>query len=185
VAAGSYDIITVGGGIAACSLARAMAERGAKVVVLEREKQFRDRVRGEAVVSWGVAEASELGICRLLKETCAHDVPYVESGSGSRDLRATTLQQSPLLSFPHQVMQETLLAAAENAGAEVRRGRTYEQFRLGRCRTPLRRTASAQFSRMPRGGELAAHPLSGSLTAISGIAGQSHAADCRGSHTRS
>lgn len=127
----SYDIITVGGGIAASSLAKAMAERGARVLVLEREKQFKDRVRGEAVVSWGVAEANELGICRLLKEKCGHDVPYVEAGSGLRDLRATTLHQLPLLSFPHQVMQETLLSAAESAGAEVRRGVSVEQIECG------------------------------------------------------
>ena len=88
MAARSYDIITVGGGIAASALARAMAERGAKVLVLEREKQFKDRVRGEAVVSWGVAEANELGICGLLKEKCGHDVPYVEAGSGLRDLQS-------------------------------------------------------------------------------------------------
>ncbi|HXY51803.1 MAG TPA: NAD(P)/FAD-dependent oxidoreductase [Terriglobales bacterium] len=131
MAARSYDIITVGGGIAASTLAKAMAGRGAKVLVLEREKQFKDRVRGEAVVSWGVAEANELGICRLLKEKCAHDVPYVEAGSGLRDLRATTLQQLPLLSFPHPVMQETLLAAAENAGAEVRRGVSVKQVERG------------------------------------------------------
>lgn len=131
MAARSCDIITVGGGIAASSLARAMAERGARVLVLEREKQFKDRVRGEAVVSWGVAEANELGICRLLKEKCAHDVPYVEAGSGLRDLRTTTLHQLPLLSFPHQVMQEVLLAAAENAGAEVRRGVSVEQIECG------------------------------------------------------
>ena len=126
-----YDIITIGGGIAASSLARAMAERGAKVLVLEREKQFKDRVRGEAVVSWGVAEANELGICSLLKEKCAHEVTCVEAGSGLRDLRATTLQKLPLLSFPHQVMQETLLAAAENAGAEVRHGVSVEQIECG------------------------------------------------------
>lgn len=122
MAARSYDIITVGGGIAASSLAMAMAGRGAKVLVLEREKRFKDRVRGEAIVSWGVAEANELGISCLLKGKCAHEVPHLESGSGLRDLRTTTAQQVPLLSFPHQVMQETLLAAAENAGAEVRRG---------------------------------------------------------------
>jgi menaquinone-9 beta-reductase len=127
----SYDIVTVGGGIAASSLAKALAERGARVVILERERQFKDRVRGEAVVSWGVAEANELGIGRLLKEKCAHVVPYVEPGSGLRDLRATTLQQLPLLSFPHQVMQETLLAAAENAGAEVRRGVSVAQIECG------------------------------------------------------
>jgi menaquinone-9 beta-reductase len=133
MAARSYDIITVGGGIAASSLAKAMAERGAKVLVLEREKQFKDRVRGEAIVSWGVAEANELGISHLLKNKCAHDVPYVDAGAGSplRDLRTTTLHHLPLLSFPHQVMQETLLAAAENAGAEVRRGVSVEQIESG------------------------------------------------------
>ena len=36
----SYDIITVGGGIAASSLAMAMAGRGAKVLVLERERSL-------------------------------------------------------------------------------------------------------------------------------------------------
>lgn len=127
----SYDIVTVGGGIAASSLARAMAERGAKVLVLERETQFRDRVRGEALVPWGLAEANELGIHRLLLEMCGHHVPYFENGAGPRDLRAITVQRLPLLSFPHQAMQEALLAAAENAGAEVRRGVTVEHVECG------------------------------------------------------
>jgi menaquinone-9 beta-reductase len=131
MAAGSYDIITIGGGIAASSLAKAMAERGAKVLVLERETQFKDRVRGEAIVSWGVAEANELGISDLLKEKCSHEVPFVEAGTGLRDLRTTTVQKQPILSFPHQAMQETLLAAAENAGAEVRRGVSVEQIESG------------------------------------------------------
>ncbi|MFZ0036086.1 MAG: NAD(P)/FAD-dependent oxidoreductase [Candidatus Acidiferrales bacterium] len=131
MAAQRYDIITIGGGIAASSLAKAMAERGARVLVLERERQFKDRVRGEALVPWGVAEANELGICPLLKERCAHEVPYMEAGSGLRDLTTTTRQRLPLLSFPHQVMQETLLAAAENAGAEVRRGVSVEQIECG------------------------------------------------------
>lgn len=127
----TYDIVTVGGGIAASSLAKAMAEQGAKVLVLEREKQFKDRVRGEGVAPWGVAEANALGIRELLKQKCAHDVPYVEAGSGPRDLRTTTPQQLPLLSFPHQVMQETILDAAENAGAEVRRGVSVEHIEGG------------------------------------------------------
>jgi 2-polyprenyl-6-methoxyphenol hydroxylase-like FAD-dependent oxidoreductase len=129
----SYDIITVGGGIAASSLAIVMAKHGAKVLILESEKQFKDRVRGEGIVPWGVAEAHELGIYGLLKETCAHEVPQVEGGTGSglRDLRTTTPQQLPLLSFPHYVMQETLLAAAENAGAEVRRGVRVERIECG------------------------------------------------------
>ncbi len=135
----SYDIIMVGGGIAASALPIAMAGHGAKVLILEREKQFKDRARGEGIVPWGVAEAYELGIYGLLKETCAHEVPQVEGGTGSglRDLRMTTPQQLPLLSFAHHVMQESLLAAAENAGAEVRRGVRVECIECGTVPTVI------------------------------------------------
>jgi flavin-dependent dehydrogenase len=73
----TYDIVTVGGGIAAAALAKAMAERGAKVLVLERETQFKDRVRGEFLVPWGAAEARELGIRDLLKDFCAREVSFI------------------------------------------------------------------------------------------------------------
>jgi 2-polyprenyl-6-methoxyphenol hydroxylase-like FAD-dependent oxidoreductase len=135
VPAQNYDIITVGGGIAASALAKAMAERGARVLVLERETKFKDRVRGEGLVCWGVGEARELGIYELLKKACGHDVPFVDSGMGPRDLTTTTPQRVPLLSFSHPVMQETLLAAAEQAGADVRRGTTVAQIETGR--TPM------------------------------------------------
>jgi menaquinone-9 beta-reductase len=42
-----HDIITMGGGIAGAALAKAMAERGRRVLVLERDTEFKDRVRGE------------------------------------------------------------------------------------------------------------------------------------------
>ena len=42
-----YDIITVGGGLGGASIAKAMAERGAPVLIIEREAKFKDRVRGE------------------------------------------------------------------------------------------------------------------------------------------
>ncbi len=61
VQAQCYDLITIGGGIAASALAKAMAERGAKVLLLERELNFKDRVRGEGLVCWGGGEARELG----------------------------------------------------------------------------------------------------------------------------
>jgi flavin-dependent dehydrogenase len=40
----SYDIITLGSGLAGSALAKAMAERGAHVLVVERESHFKDRV---------------------------------------------------------------------------------------------------------------------------------------------
>ncbi len=50
---GDYDIITVGGGIGGATLAKVMAEAGCRVLVLERDTEFRDRVRGEVLVPWG------------------------------------------------------------------------------------------------------------------------------------
>ena len=59
-----WDLIVVGGGLAGASLARAMAAAGARVLVFERERRFRDRVRGEGMHPWGVAEASSGVRCR-------------------------------------------------------------------------------------------------------------------------
>jgi 2-polyprenyl-6-methoxyphenol hydroxylase-like FAD-dependent oxidoreductase len=117
-----FDVVTVGGGMGASALAIAMARNGARVLVLERETQFRDRVRGEGLVPWGVTEARKLGIAELLLKTCAKVVPWVEMGFGPRNLLETTPQQEPLLSYCHPEMQEELLAEAEELGAQVRRG---------------------------------------------------------------
>jgi NADPH-dependent 2,4-dienoyl-CoA reductase/sulfur reductase-like enzyme len=55
-----YDIAIVGGVLAGSALAKAMAEKHFRVIVLERETEFRDRVRGEQMACWSVAEAREL-----------------------------------------------------------------------------------------------------------------------------
>jgi menaquinone-9 beta-reductase len=127
----SYDLITVGGGLAGASLVYAMASRGAKVLVLERDTRFKDRVRGEMVTPWGAAEAQKLGILDLLKTSYGHDVPFVEMGTGPRNLTSTTPQQLPALTFAHYEMQEALLTAAQAAGAEVRRGVVVERIEPG------------------------------------------------------
>lgn len=129
--ASHYDIVTVGGGLAGSALAKAMAEKGASVLVLEREPSFRDRVRGEMLTPWGAAEARAIGVLDLLMESCAHEVPLVEMGSGPRDLSKTTQQLLPAVTFAHQEMQQALLAAAQAAGAEVRLGVTVERIERG------------------------------------------------------
>jgi 2-polyprenyl-6-methoxyphenol hydroxylase-like FAD-dependent oxidoreductase len=126
-----YDVVTVGGGLGASALAIAMARSGARVLVLEKETKFRDRVRGEGLVPWGVAEARQLGIADLLLETCAKPVPWVEMGFGPRNLLETTPHQAPIFAYSHPEMQEVLLAEAEQAGAEVHRGVTVEGVELG------------------------------------------------------
>ena len=64
----SYDIITVGGGLGGSALAKVMAERGARVLVVERETHFKDRVRGEALAPWGVENVRRLGLFDCLVE---------------------------------------------------------------------------------------------------------------------
>ena len=127
-----YDVVTVGGGLGGSALALAMARGGARVLVLEREERFQDRVRGEVMMPWGVAEARALGIDTLLRDSCGNELPFLEMGAGPRDLRATTPQGLPALGFSHPDAQEALLDAAADAGAVVRRGVTVEAVRGGR-----------------------------------------------------
>src|SRR2546428_4831087 len=123
----AFDMVTVGGGLGGAALARAMAERGARVLVLERERRFADRVRGEALMPWGVAEARALGLHSLLLATCGHELPWLDIFVGGlqiahRDMPATTPHAAPWLAFYHPAMQEAVLGAAARAGAEVQRG---------------------------------------------------------------
>jgi 2-polyprenyl-6-methoxyphenol hydroxylase-like FAD-dependent oxidoreductase len=140
MAADSYDIIIGGGGLGGSALAKSMAEHGASVLLLERTIQFKDRVRGETMHPWGVSEAKELGIFDLLEETCGHHLPwwdnYVEGEHvRRRDMVATTPHGAPEYSFYHPAMQEVLLQAAMDAGAEVHRAATATAIRTNGSRT--------------------------------------------------
>ena len=127
VASTTYDIITVGGGLGGSALAKAMAERGAGVLVLEAETRFRDRVRGESMMPWGVAEAREIGVYDAIMAAGGHHLPWWDNYQGPqrtahRDLTKTAATGLPAVSFYHPEMQEALIQAAADAGAEVHRG---------------------------------------------------------------
>lgn len=115
----NYDIVVAGGGIAGASLAAAMAREGARVLVSERTETFSDRVRGEALIPWGVEEAQRLGILQHLAEHCGNTVQWWSTPEGRRDLFATTRSGHGFLDFYHPDMQECLLALAADAGAHV------------------------------------------------------------------
>jgi len=123
----AYDLIVVGGGIAGSALSAAMAEKGARVLLLERERVFKDRVRGELLAPWGVAEAKRLGMADCLRAEDGHELPYIDFYNGPqlaahRDMIATTPFALPCLSFYHPTMQERCLSRAQRAGCEIRRG---------------------------------------------------------------
>lgn len=122
-----YDLIIVGGGLAGSSLAIALASRGARILIVEQQDPFRDRIRGEVLMPWGSLEAKRLGIYDLLLEGCAIEAAYYSrfrSGASPvvRDLLATTPAATCCMTFPHPAMQEVLRAHAKALGARVRRG---------------------------------------------------------------
>ena len=122
-----YDLIIIGGGVGGSALAASMAAAGARTLVLEAEESFRDRVRGEAVMPWGVAEARLLGLDGVLEQAGANPLPFWDSyqgadRSGHRDLTRTTRVKEPVMACYHPVLQTALLKYAEESGAEVWRG---------------------------------------------------------------
>lgn len=62
----SPEIVIVGGGVGGGALATVLARNGVEVVVLERETSYPDRVRGEFIAPWGVAEFKRLGLLDLV-----------------------------------------------------------------------------------------------------------------------
>ena len=122
-----YDIITVGGGIGGSSVAKAMAERGYRVLVIEREKSFKDRVRGEWMAPWGADETKKLGLYDDLIAAGGYPAPKFAAYAGPmampvRDFRIDCALKTSALAMYHPAMQEAVIAAAAKAGAEVRRG---------------------------------------------------------------
>jgi 2-polyprenyl-6-methoxyphenol hydroxylase-like FAD-dependent oxidoreductase len=121
-----YDLVIVGGGLAGSSLAIALANRGLKILIVEQQDAFSDRIRGEVLMPWGSLEAKRLGIYDLLVKACAIEATYYSrfrnGAPAIRDLLATTPNNTCCLTFPHPAMQEVLLAHAQSVGTDIRRG---------------------------------------------------------------
>jgi 2-polyprenyl-6-methoxyphenol hydroxylase-like FAD-dependent oxidoreductase len=125
----SYDVITLGGGLAGAALGRALASAGRRVLVVEREARFRDRVRGEYLEAWGVAEARRLGLVGTLDACGGREVAFISTFVGSmavarNDVREANAEQLASYCLSHPALQEAALAAAAAAGAEVLRPAT-------------------------------------------------------------
>ena len=122
------DVVVVGGGIGGSALAYALAQEGLGVRVLEATEQYEDRVRGESMQVWGVAEAQELGVDSVLTDAGAHIAPtwknYLPGTDEAREIPMAILRPGVpgTLNLRHPDACQALTDAAEAAGAEVRRG---------------------------------------------------------------
>ena len=70
--------IVVVDGIAGSAIATVLARYGVQMMVLERQRTYRDRVRGEALVSRGLVEFQRLG---LRRHYCTSDNPTPSTSS--------------------------------------------------------------------------------------------------------
>jgi 2-polyprenyl-6-methoxyphenol hydroxylase-like FAD-dependent oxidoreductase len=130
-----YDLIIVGGGIAGSALAISLARRGIKILILEKETEFRDRIRGEVMMPWGSLEGKRLGIYDVLLKNCAIEARYyTRFRSGEpvlRDLYATTPENTCCMTFPHPAMQQVLLHHAQSLGIETKCGAAVADLKPG------------------------------------------------------
>src|SRR5882672_3035624 len=135
------DAVIVGAGIAGSALAIALARSGFSVILLEKSAVHVDRVRGEFIVPWGVAEARTLGILDLLEGAGANytvrSVPYGE-GLSPEDARQFTVQMDQMvpgvqgaLNLGHPRICDVLNQAAVAAGATLVRGVGRIEVRAG------------------------------------------------------
>lgn len=129
---GFSDIVVVGGGIAGATIALVLARAGLTVTVLEQQLSYRDRVRGEYMQPWGVAEAQHLGISEILVKAggffARRIIPYDEinpphaAEAAARTLGEIVPGVPGALCVSHPAACLALSQAAETAGATVIRG---------------------------------------------------------------
>ncbi len=172
--AADFDLVVVGGGLAGSSLAAVMARAGHRVLLLEREKRFRDRVRGEAMMPWGVAEAARLGLLPVFAQAGALPTPRWRTWIGGQpappDEHGAAAGGPGFLTFSHPALQEALIGHAAESGAEVLRGVALQQVR---CGTPAQATfaaadgvARSASARLLVGAEGRAGPVAQALGAV-------------------
>jgi 2-polyprenyl-6-methoxyphenol hydroxylase-like FAD-dependent oxidoreductase len=128
----SPDIVIVGGGIGGGALATVLAREGIEVVVLERETVFPDRVRGEWIAPWGVAEAKRLDLLDLLHGhgglTISRNVLYDEiwppnaAEQHAMDLTVMHPEAPGALCIGHPLMCNVFHDAAVAGGVRFIRG---------------------------------------------------------------
>jgi 2-polyprenyl-6-methoxyphenol hydroxylase-like FAD-dependent oxidoreductase len=137
----SYDLIIVGGGIGGPALATVMARAGRAVLLLEQSEIYLDRVRGEWISPWGVAEVRRTGLYDTLLAAGGHHlsrhVSYHE-GEPSAHAEAHPINLGAFvdgvpgpLCIGHPKHCQTLFDTAKAAGVDARRGVRVTEIVLG------------------------------------------------------
>jgi len=127
-----YDLVIVGGGVGGSALAKVMSDAGRSVLLLEQSEVYEDKVRGEWIAPWGVAEVHRLGLYDLLMAAGGHHLARHITYDETLDPCQAEAAALPLnffkegvpgpLCLRHPVHCQALFDAAKAAGATALRG---------------------------------------------------------------
>ena len=112
-----FDVAIVGAGLAGSSLAGVLARGGLSVLAIEREAEFRDRIRGELTWPWGVAEAARVGLLEVIESVGRAEIPEMHFFDHGQVVETHRWEAEPIVGFSHPCLQQALFAWAEEQGA--------------------------------------------------------------------
>jgi 2-polyprenyl-6-methoxyphenol hydroxylase-like FAD-dependent oxidoreductase len=127
-----FDVVIVGAGVAGGAMGTRLARDGFSVLILERTQVHADRIRGEWLAPWGVAEAMQLGLFDELLAAGGHfvtkylmyadGIPIEAARAGPLDLATLVPNVAGAMTLGHPRLCDVLDQAAQRAGATLVRG---------------------------------------------------------------
>ncbi len=139
--ADAVDVAIVGGGLAGCALATALARHGIDVVVLERQPAWRWRAGGVFSSPVTLEVLRRVGIREPAKAEIARPIPAMRLETpGGTEVRLTYGAEAggpPAVGFDRSTLDPALEALAVETGAIVRRGVAAESVDLSGARPLL------------------------------------------------
>ena len=135
------DVAIVGGGLAGCALATALARTGIDVTVLERQPSWRWRAGGVFSSPVAIEALQRVGVSEPVIARVARPIPAMRletpGGAIVRLTYGTENGGPPAVGFDRSSLDPVLEALAADAGATVRRGVAVEGVELADGRAAL------------------------------------------------
>lgn len=114
-----FDVAIAGGGIAGSALAGVLARGGLDAVIVEREREFRDRIRGEFTWPWGMDEVERLGLISVFESIEALPLKQMDEYVDGAYSRSIEIVPRYGQTYQHASVQNALISWAAAQGATV------------------------------------------------------------------
>ena len=118
------EVLILGGGVAGCAASIALARKGRRVLLIEREPAPRHKVCGEFLSGEALEDLHALGIDAASLGAVAID--YVRLAAARRAAEAPL--PFPAASLTRKALDTALLAEAVEAGVRIERGRSVQSL---------------------------------------------------------